>query len=126
MKGPPESEGRLDFPLHPVGEVRIRRQDRPGWGYYAAIVLFVGVLAFAVLGLVRSTSFAGASNARRGSPAAPTPTPGGIHLLTGTVPTPQIPPPTPSTPTRPPSRTYLYPPPELGEPTPPAPAGQPR
>lgn len=126
MKGPPEPDDRLDFPLHPVGEMGIRRPDRPGWGYYAAIVLFIGVLAFAVLGLVRSTSLAGASSARGGASTAPTPTPGAIRLLTGPVPTPQIPPPTPIAPTRPPSRTYLYPPPELGGATPPAPAGQPR
>ena len=104
-----------------------RDPERPGWGYYAAIALFVGVLAFAILGLVRSTSSAGASDARRGGPSdsAVTPTPG-VALATGRIPTPQIPPPTRSDPTQPPSRTYLHPPPELAATAPPEPAAQPR
>jgi hypothetical protein len=100
--------------------------ERPGWGYYAAIVAFVGVLAFAILGLVRSTSAGGSSSRRSGaSESAVTPTPG-ISLATGRIPTPQIPPPTRSYPTQPPVRTYLHPPPELAATAPPEPAAQPR
>lgn len=90
-----------------------RENASPGWAYYAAVVLFVGVLAFAILGLVRSSSLAGASTRGRSGSARPsvTPTPAGIPLATGRIPTPQIPPPTPVAPTEPPSRTYLYPPP---------------
>lgn len=103
-------------------------REPQGWTYYAALVLFVGVLAFAILGLVRSSSLFGASTrGRSGSPrSSVTPTPAGIPLATGTIPTPRIPPPTPSAPTEPPSRTYVYPPPELGATAPPEPGGEPR
>lgn len=84
--------------------------ERPGWAYYAAVVIFVAVLAFAVLGLVRSSSRAGASG--RPAPPAATPTDRAIRLVTGRLPTPQIPPRSSAAPTQPPSRTYLYPPPE--------------
>jgi hypothetical protein len=100
---------------------------RPRWPYYAAIVLFVAVLAFAVLGLVRSSTLAGAAPRKEVAVPSPTPTPR-LTLASGPVATPQIPPPTPSGPTRPPSQTYLHPPPEL-LPTavpPPDPATQPR
>ncbi|HEU5249786.1 MAG TPA: hypothetical protein VFW15_07345 [Thermoanaerobaculia bacterium] len=99
--------------------------DRPGWGYYLALLLFLGILAFAVLGLVRSSSGA---RTVAGRPAVPstTPTPSGISLATGPVPTPEIPPPTPSVPTEPPSRTYLHPPPELAVTAAPVPEVQPR
>ena len=87
--------------------------ERPGWAYYGAIALFVGILAFAVLGLVRSSSLAGpaaGSAAIRTSPTK-TPRPGSI-LSAGPPPTIHIPPPTPSVATPPPSRTYIHPPPE--------------
>jgi hypothetical protein len=100
--------------LHFAKLMENRESASPGWAYYAAVVLFVGVLAFAILGLVRSSSLAGASTRRRsGSPRSSVmPTPAGIRLSTGRIPTPQIPPPSPVAPTEPPSRTYLYPPPE--------------
>jgi hypothetical protein len=101
---------------------------RAGWPYYAAIALFVAVLAFAVLGLVRSSTLAGApdrsivsslSSASAVTPRAPA-------LANGPVPTPRIPPPTRNFPTRPPSRTYLHPPPEHAATAAPEPAAQPR
>lgn len=92
---------------------------RPGFSYYAAVVVFLAVLAFAVLGLVRSSSVARFS---ADEPAAVT-TPGVTPRRP--VPTAQIPPPTRSAPTQPPSRTYLHPPPELGVRAEPEPA-QPR
>lgn len=98
--------------------------ERPGWAYYAAVVIFVAVLAFAVLGLVRSSSRATASG--RQTPLPTTPTGLAIRLSTGRLPTPQIPPPSPTAPTQPPSRTYLYPPPELAATTPPESDAQPR
>lgn len=107
-----------------------REDRRPGWPYYAAIVLFIGVLGFAVLGLVRSSTLAGAASQRgaeKDSAKGADPTPRSF-LAKGPVPTPQIPPPTPSEPTQPPSRTYLHPPPDV-VPTaelPPEPAAQPR
>jgi hypothetical protein len=87
---------------------------RVGWTYYAAVVLFLAVLAFAVLGLVRSSSLAGAAQDRKPDASTPSasPTPTVPPLAAGPVPTPQIPPPTRSFPTQPPSRTYLHPPPE--------------
>ncbi|HEV8610725.1 MAG TPA: hypothetical protein VGS98_11755 [Thermoanaerobaculia bacterium] len=104
-----------------------RDPERPGWAYYAAIVLFVAVLGFAVLGLVRSSSRAAAATGRPStSSSRTTPSPPGIPLATGPVPTPQIPPPSPSAPTQPPSRTYLYPSSELATTAPPEPGAQPR
>lgn len=104
-----------------------RDPERASWAYYAAIVLFVAVLAFAVLGLVRSSSLAGASTARGPEkPRSITPLARQISLAAGPVATPQIPPPTPGAPTEPPSRTYIHPPPELAGTPPPAPAAQPR
>jgi hypothetical protein len=97
--------------------------ERPGWAYYAAVVIFVAVLAFAVLGLVRSSSRAGASG--RPTPLPTTPPDPAIRLATGRLPTPQIPPPSPSAPTQPPSRIYLYPPPELAATALPEPRAQP-
>jgi hypothetical protein len=97
--------------------------ERPGWAYYAAVVIFVAVLAFAVLGLVRSSSRAAASG--RQTPLSTTPTDLAIRLATGRLPTPQIPPPSPSAPTQPPSRTYLHPPPPLAATAPPEPGAQP-
>ncbi|HMA17815.1 MAG TPA: hypothetical protein VKS03_05190 [Thermoanaerobaculia bacterium] len=103
-------------------------REKQGWGYYAAIILFIAVLAFAVLGLVRSSSFAGASTGRTDEPgmSSPAASPPGVRLTTGPVATPRIPPPTPSAPTEPPSRTYIYPPPEAGAIAVPGPAAQPR
>ncbi|HEY6066672.1 MAG TPA: hypothetical protein VIY96_10965 [Thermoanaerobaculia bacterium] len=96
--------------------------QKPGWPYYAAIVLFVAVLGFAVLGLVRSTSRVGAASDRPRAPRpATTPSAPAIPLRTGRVPTPQIPPPVPSAPTEPPSRTYLFPAPERATTPPPEP-----
>jgi hypothetical protein len=95
---------------------------RPRWGYYAALVLFVAILAFAVLGLVRSSSRAGAA----GRPSSTTPSPSAIPLAKGPIATPQIPPPPPSAPTQPPSRTILYPPPEVAATAPSEPGDQPR
>ena len=100
---------------------------RPRWPYYAAIVLFIAGLAFAVLGLVRSSTLAGAATRKEVAVPHPTPTPR-LTLASGPAATPQIPPPTPSGPTQPPSRTFLHPSPEL-VPTavpPPDPAAQPR
>ena len=114
--------------MHELSVMQPRDDRRPGWPYYAAIVLFIGVLGFAVLGLVRSSTLAGASTQKENGKARGT-TPTSRSLLAkGPVATPQIPPPTPSAPTQPPSRTYLHPPPEL-LPTaelPPEPGGQPR
>lgn len=101
-----------------------REPGRPGWAYYAAVAVFLAILAFAVLGLVRSSSLAGASTRDRSGGATVTRTPAGI-LLTGPIPTPRIPPPTPSSPTEPPSRTDIHPPPENAAPAPGAPANQP-
>jgi hypothetical protein len=100
--------------LHFAKLMENRENASPGWAYYAAVVLFVGVLAFAILGLVRSSSLAGASTrSRSGAPrSSAMPTPAGIRLSTGRIPTPQIPPPSPVAPTELPSRTYLYPAPE--------------
>ena len=81
-------------------------------GYYLAIALFVAILAFAVLGLVRSSTSGGVSSRERTSPPVPTRS----FAANLPAPTAEIPPPTPSEPTRPPSVTYLYPPPET-EPT---------
>ena len=81
-------------------------------GYYFAIALFVAILAFAVLGLVRSSTSAGVSSRERTPPQLPTRS----FAANLPAPTAEIPPPTPSEPTRPPSVTYLYPPPET-EPT---------
>lgn len=101
-----------------------REPGRPGWAYYAAVAIFVAILGFAVLGLVRSSSLAGASTQNRSGGANVTPTPAGI-LLTGPVPTPRIPPPTPSSPTEPPSRTEIHPPSGNVPPAPEAPGNQP-
>jgi hypothetical protein len=98
-----------------------REPERPASSaYYVAIVLFVAVLAFAVLGLVRSTSRAGAATGRLATPQiTATPSYGSaIPLSAGRVPSPQIPPPPPSAPTQPPSRTFLYPAPGLQTPPP--------
>jgi hypothetical protein len=103
-----------------------RDPERASWAYYAAIILFVAVLAFAVLGLVRSSSLAGASTARGPEPRSTTPRVPQTALAAGPVATPQIPPPTPGEPTEPPSRTYIHPPPELAGTPPPVPAAQPR
>ena len=97
-----------------------QQADRPGWAYYAALVLFFAILAFAVLGLVRSSSQAGTVEDRpAGAPATPARI--RIPLATGPVATPQIPPPTPAAPTEPPSRTYVHAPPELAATAVPAP-----
>jgi hypothetical protein len=97
---------------------------RVGWTYYAAVVVFLGVLAFAVLGLVRSSSLAGAAQDRKpdASTSTASPTRTVPPLASGPVPTPQIPPPIRSFPTEPPSRTYLHSPPEQAA----APQAQPR
>jgi hypothetical protein len=84
--------------------------DPPRARYYFAIAVFVAVLAFAVLGLVRVSSLVGPAPARPG--ATPRPFSTRTVIVGLPVPTAQIPPPTPSEPTRPPSVTYLYPPPE--------------
>jgi hypothetical protein len=85
--------------------------DSPGpsrAAYYSAVALFVAILAFAVLGLVRSSTLAGSGGDR-----SVTPRPPAARIPTaGPAPTAEIPPPTPSAPTRPPSVTYLYPAPE--------------
>lgn len=78
--------------------------------YYMAVAVFLAILAFAVLGLVRVSSLVGPASARPGATPGPLPTRTVVVALP--VPTAQIPPPTPSEPTRPPSTTYLYPPPE--------------
>ncbi len=85
--------------------------DRPGWAYYGAMALFVGILGFAILGLVRSSSPGGAGSVS--SRLAPTkgPDPGSV-LAAGPAPTIRIPPATSSVATPPPSRTYIHPPPE--------------
>jgi hypothetical protein len=98
--------------------------ERPGWAYYAAVVIFVGVLAFAVLGLVRSSSRAGASG--RPTPLAATATDPAIRLVTGRLQTPQIPPRFPTAPTQPPSRTFLYAPSEAAATPLPEAGAQPR
>ena len=84
--------------------------DPPRAPYYVAIALFLAILAFAILGLVRASSLVGpVFPARAGTPRT-LPTRTAIAGLP--VPTAQIPPPTPSEPTKPPSVTYLYPPPD--------------
>lgn len=88
--------------------------ERPGWAYYGAIALFVGILGFAVLGLIRSSSLVGAApagSASREIPPTKGPGPGSV-LFAGPPPTIRIPPPTASVATPPPSRTYIHPPPE--------------
>lgn len=104
---------------------------RPGWPYYAAVALFVAVLAFAVLGLVRSSSIGSASMREGETTPGPTTTAAASRATptapaNGPVPTAQIPPPTRSSPTPPPSRTYLYPPPERAVTVDGQPAAQPR
>ena len=84
--------------------------DPPRARYYLAIAVFVAVLAFAVLGLVRVSSLVGPAPAHPGATPRPLPTRTVIAGLP--VPTAQIPPATPAEPTKPPSVTYLYPPPE--------------
>jgi hypothetical protein len=99
--------------------------SRPtGTAYSVAIALFLAVLAFAVLGLVRSSSLAGAASDDReeGTKAAAAPT----AVANGPVRTAQIPPPTRAAPTAPPSRTYLHPAPERAETAGPEAAPQPR
>lgn len=87
--------------------------ERSGWLYYGAIAVFLGILAFAILGLVRSSSVRGATT--RGSAPEPTKTPAAASVLSaGPQPTVAIPPATPDAPTPPPSRTYVHPPPETG------------
>jgi len=88
-------------------------EKRSGWIYYGAIALFVGILAFAILGLVRSSSIVGASPARRADrDLAPKSLADPQSILaTGPQPTIAIPPATASAPTPPPSRTYIHPPP---------------
>jgi hypothetical protein len=86
---------------------------RPGWAYYGAIALFVGIVGFAVFGILRSSSLLGSGAARTASPGpAPTKTPAAGILAAGPPPTIRIPPPTASAATPPPSRTYIHPPPE--------------
>lgn len=76
------------------------------------MALFVGILGFAVIGILRSSSLIGSTP---GGPAsrepAPTKGPAGI-LIAGPPPTVRIPPPTAAVATPPPSRTYIHPPPE--------------
>ena len=84
--------------------------DPPRARYYMAVAVFLAILTFAVLGLVRVSSLVGPALARPGATPRPLPTRTVIAGLP--VPTAQIPPPTVSEPTRPPSTTYLYPPPE--------------
>lgn len=86
---------------------------RPGWTYYGAIALFVGILGFAVLGLLRSSSLVGSAPAGTASrQLTPTRGPSNSVLSAGPQPTIRIPPPTASVATPPPSRTYIHPPPE--------------
>jgi hypothetical protein len=97
--------------------------------YYFAVALFVAILAFAVLGLVRSSTLAVSGRSDR--PATPRPSDARTPTAAGPAPTAEIPPPTRSAPTRPPSVTYLYPPPEetaaaLPEVTPPIPEPTPQ
>jgi len=84
--------------------------EPPRARYYMAVAVFLAILAFAVLGLVRVSSLVGPASARPATTPGPPRTPTGVAGLP--VPTAQIPPSTPSEPTRPPSTTYLYPPPE--------------
>ena len=98
--------------------------DPPRAGYYLAVALFVAILAFAVLGLVRSSSLVGQASHDPGKTPLPTPTRTVVAGLP--VPTAQIPPPTPAEPTRPPSITYLYPPPEASVTAVPEAGDQPR
>jgi hypothetical protein len=104
---------------------------RPGWPYYAAVALFVAILAFAVLGLVRSSSIGKAATREREATPGPTTSASASRITptasaTGLVPTAQIPAPRRSAPTSPPSRTYLYPPPERAVTADGQPASQPR
>jgi hypothetical protein len=96
----------------------------PRAGYYLAVALFVAILAFAVVGLVRSSSLVG--QASRDPGKAPLPAPTRTVVAGLSVPTAQIPPPTPAEPTRPPSITYLYPPPEASMTAVPEAGDQPR
>ena len=98
--------------------------DPPRAGYYLAVALFVAILAFAVLGLVRSSSLVGQASHGPGKTPLPAPTRTVIAGLPA--PTAEIPPPTPSEPTRPPSITYLYPPLEASVTAIPEPGDQPR
>jgi hypothetical protein len=93
-------------------------------GYYLAVALFVAILAFAVLGLVRSSSLVGQASHDPGKTPLPAPTRTAVAALPA--PTAQIPPPTPSEPTRPPSMTHLYPPPEASATAVPEAGDQPR
>jgi len=104
---------------------------RPVRAYYAAVAIFVAVLAFAILGLVRSSSIGRAVSreaerapGRQTSPAAAALTP--TAPANRAAPTAQIPPPTRSATVSPPSRTYLYPPPERNVTAESSPATQPR
>jgi uncharacterized protein (DUF58 family) len=103
---------------------------RPGWTYYAAVALFVAVIAFAILGLVRSSIGRTASRepetkpGRQTSPSAALVTP--TAPANRPAPTAQIPAPTRGTAVSPPSRTYLYPPPERNVTAGSAPTPQPR
>jgi hypothetical protein len=76
------------------------------------MALFLGILGFAVLGVLRSSSLV---RSTRGGPAsrepAPTKGPSGL-LIAGPPPTIRIPPPTATLATPPPSRTYIHPPPD--------------
>src|SRR4029434_11194442 len=100
-----EAERRTDSRSAPslglcLHDPRLMEPDddaRPRWPYYAAIVLFVAVLGFAVLGLVRSSTRARAAVLDEVAVRNPTPTPR-LTLASGPVATPQIPPPTPSGP----------------------------
>ncbi len=97
--------------------------DRPRLGYYLAVAVFLATLAFAVLGLVRVSSMTGSPSSDPESASRPVAT---RTPSAGRVPTAQIPPPTRSAPTRPPSVTYLYPPPEESVTAGPAVEDQPR
>src|SRR4029453_7337593 len=78
-----EAERRTDSRSAPslglcLHDPRLMEPDddaRPRWPYYAAIVLFVAVLAFAVLGLVRSSTLAGVATRKEVVVPNPTPTP---------------------------------------------------
>lgn len=86
---------------------------RPGWAYYGAIALFVGIVGFAVFGILRSSSLLGAGPSRTASrQPVPTKTPAAGILAAGPPPTIRIPPPVAGVATPPPSRTYIHPPPE--------------
>jgi hypothetical protein len=104
---------------------------RPGWAYYAAVALFVAVLAFAILGLVRSSSIGRVASREPETTSGGQTLPSAAAVTPGVpanrpAPTAQIPPPTRSTTVSPPSRTYLYPPPERNVTADSAPSTQPR